>query len=78
MNKDNNVQEKKYLLEKCVNCLKSISYYLFNFHEVELVKTKKPYMLTPCNHVFHTSCLEYWFKQKRDCPTCRNPIPYLE
>ena len=28
-----------------------------------------------CNHVFHTRCLRMWIKTRRDCPTCRTPIP---
>jgi hypothetical protein len=33
------------------------------------------YMLTPCDHLFHTECLERWMEVKRACPTCRAALP---
>lgn len=41
---------------------------------MRLVKRKK-YMITPCYHVFHTSCLESWMMYKLQCPNCRSSIP---
>ena len=32
---------------------------------------KKKYMITPCDHVFHTVCLEKWMRQKNECPYCK-------
>jgi hypothetical protein len=32
-------------------------------------------MVTPCDHVFHTSCLERWMDIKMECPTCRRQLP---
>ena len=32
---------------------------------------------TPCNHIFHDTCLIEWIKkkiEKPDCPFCRAPI----
>ncbi|TKR89371.1 hypothetical protein L596_013485 [Steinernema carpocapsae] len=26
---------------------------------------------TSCGHIFHKSCLSYWFSQSRTCPYCR-------
>ncbi|CAH0559368.1 unnamed protein product [Brassicogethes aeneus] len=26
----------------------------------------------PCGHVFHTRCIESWFRNKRNCPVCRS------
>ena len=42
-----------------------------------LIDHTKPgsYMLTPCEHIFHTSCLEQWMEVKMECPTCRGPLP---
>jgi len=33
------------------------------------------YMLTPCNHLFHTECLTQWMNEKMECPTCRGHLP---
>ncbi|KAK6875630.1 Transmembrane E3 ubiquitin-protein ligase 1 [Candida tropicalis] len=38
-------------------------------------KNRKDYMVTPCDHVFHTSCLESWMQFKLQCPTCRSSLP---
>lgn len=38
----------------------------------------KPYMITPCGHVFHTPCLESWMSRKNECAFCRRPIPPIE
>ena len=29
---------------------------------------------TPCDHVFHVSCLERWFGRNKSCPLCRAKI----
>jgi hypothetical protein len=47
---------------------------LFEFHDYSYDINKKPYMITQCKHVFHTQCLENWFKQKKECPFCRQEI----
>ena len=41
-------------------------------------KNGKPYMKTPCGHIFHTRCLETWLEVKNECPYCRQKIPPLE
>lgn len=35
------------------------------------------YLVTPCNHYFHTECLQQWMNEKHECPTCRNQIPEI-
>eukprot|EP00475_Leptophrys_vorax_P007491 TRINITY_DN14740_c0_g1_i2.p1 TRINITY_DN14740_c0_g1~~TRINITY_DN14740_c0_g1_i2.p1 ORF type:complete len:539 (+),score=14.62 TRINITY_DN14740_c0_g1_i2:89-1618(+) len=32
-------------------------------------------MVTPCDHVFHSGCLQRWMDIKMECPTCRRPLP---
>lgn len=32
-------------------------------------------MVTPCNHIFHTSCLVSWMDHKEVCPICRSQLP---
>ena len=39
-------------------------------------KRGQAYMLTPCQHLFHTDCLERWMQVKMECPTCRRYIPF--
>ncbi|EJD48179.1 hypothetical protein AURDEDRAFT_183534 [Auricularia subglabra TFB-10046 SS5] len=38
---------------------------------------KRHYALAPCNHLFHTECLERWLAIKNICPQCRRPLPPL-
>lgn len=30
---------------------------------------------TPCNHLFHRSCLERWMEERLECPLCRTLLP---
>ena len=48
---------------------------LFTFHDTLYIK-KTDYIITDCNHAFHTSCLENWIKIKQECPTCRRNIDF--
>ena len=41
-------------------------------------KNNKPYMVTPCHHIFHSRCLEIWLELKNECPYCRAAIPPIE
>ena len=35
---------------------------------------KTEYILTKCNHLFHSKCLELWIECKSKCPNCRREI----
>jgi len=50
---------------------------MFKFYEYRVIK-KKQFLLTPCQHPFHSKCLESWLKEKRECPTDRTAIPIIE
>ncbi len=56
---------------------KKVKDSLFDFHEYNFSLSKKPFMVTPCKHIFHTPCLESWFRQKKECPNCRQEIADL-
>ena len=47
---------------------------IMNFHEFSKNIMNKPFMITPCKHVFHSDCLAEWFKMKKECPNCRTMI----
>ena len=49
----------------------------FDFHDFDFYIRKKPFILTPCLHAFHSKCLENWLRLKRECPTDRKSIPSI-
>jgi len=50
-------------LPECVICMSSVDPSLYD------------YMITPCDHIFHSHCLLQWLEQKMECPTCRGALP---
>ena len=34
-------------------------------------------IITPCDHIFHQSCLQQWVLLRSQCPTCRAKLPLL-
>jgi len=38
---------------------------------------RRQYMVTPCRHVFHSTCLEGWMRFRLQCPICRENLPPL-
>ncbi|XP_059284582.1 transmembrane E3 ubiquitin-protein ligase FLY2 isoform X1 [Lycium ferocissimum] len=49
----------------CVICMTAI----------ELTLRSNNCMVTPCDHFFHSGCLQRWMDIKMECPTCRRPLP---
>jgi transmembrane E3 ubiquitin-protein ligase len=37
--------------------------------------SKREYMVTPCDHLFHQACLNQWIDIKLECPVCRSTLP---
>ncbi|KAJ4801328.1 RING/U-box superfamily protein [Rhynchospora pubera] len=48
----------------CVICMASID-----------LSRRYDYMVTPCEHLFHSGCLQRWMDIKMECPTCRRSLP---
>ncbi len=53
--------EKTLINYECCICLNGID----KGQSIKLLK---------CNHIYHTSCIEMWFKRKRVCPVCNIAI----
>ncbi|XP_062007640.1 transmembrane E3 ubiquitin-protein ligase FLY2 [Rosa rugosa] len=49
----------------CVICMTAI----------DLTQRSDDCMVTPCDHFFHSGCLQRWMDIKMECPTCRRPLP---
>ncbi|KAF2087481.1 hypothetical protein K490DRAFT_73852 [Saccharata proteae CBS 121410] len=41
------------------------------------VLLRRGYMVTPCRHIFHSTCLEGWMRYRLQCPICREVLPPL-
>nr|XP_043625215.1 transmembrane E3 ubiquitin-protein ligase FLY1-like [Erigeron canadensis] len=49
----------------CVICMTAI----------DLTQRPNDCMVTPCEHFFHSGCLQRWMDIKMECPTCRRSLP---
>ena len=52
------VKDNELLKEGCVICL-------------EKYQKKEKVITLRCNHMFHQTCIEEWFKNGKSCPLCR-------
>jgi len=52
-----------------------LSECLFSFYIIKKNSKNKEIMLLPCNHIFHSICLNEWIKKKMKCPLCSRTIP---
>ena len=69
------IEPKKNKNEK-FNLEKKINDFISKMKNIN--KNERPFMVTPCHHIFHSRCLELWLEQKNECPYCRAKIPPLE
>ncbi|GAA5895591.1 uncharacterized protein JCM6883_001557 [Sporobolomyces salmoneus] len=40
-------------------------------------RVRSNYAVTPCEHLFHTQCLQEWMNVRAQCPECRKSLPSL-
>ncbi|BBN11396.1 transmembrane E3 ubiquitin-protein ligase [Marchantia polymorpha subsp. ruderalis] len=57
--------EDEILVVDCVICMAA----------VDMAGRSTECMVTPCDHFFHSGCLQRWMDIKMECPTCRRPLP---
>ncbi|GAU27134.1 hypothetical protein TSUD_104430 [Trifolium subterraneum] len=50
---------------ECVICMTAI----------DLSHRTNDCMVTPCDHFFHSGCVQRWMDIKMECPTCRRALP---
>ncbi|KAG1723246.1 uncharacterized protein EDB91DRAFT_1240120 [Suillus paluster] len=62
-------------LGDCAICMEAI--HTDDEKQLEQVTGGRSYSLAPCQHLFHTECLEKWLAIKNICPHCRRPLPPL-
>ncbi|PNX76977.1 transmembrane E3 ubiquitin-protein ligase 1-like [Trifolium pratense] len=43
--------------------------------DIDLFRRTSDCMVTPCDHFFHSGCLQIWMDIKMECPTCRRALP---
>lgn len=62
----------------CSICMQEVAIPLVKRSEtVSTWLGRRTYMITPCNHIFHSECLEEWMKTRLVCPYCREGLPPL-
>ena len=71
----NNQEEEDEIFKTSGNYIEKLATMIQKWNKK---KNNKPYMKTPCGHVFHRRCLETWLEIKNECPYCRQKIPPLE
>ncbi|KAF3781705.1 Peroxisome biogenesis factor 10, partial [Nymphaea thermarum] len=59
------IEQSTNHVSDCVICMTAI----------ELLQHSDDFMVTPCDHLFHSGCLQRWMDIKMECPTCRRPLP---
>ncbi|XP_057455521.1 transmembrane E3 ubiquitin-protein ligase FLY1-like isoform X2 [Lotus japonicus] len=57
-------QDTRHAMD-CVICMTAI----------DLSQGTNDCMVTPCDHFFHSGCLQRWMDIKMECPTCRRTLP---
>lgn len=61
---DEKVKERYSQYDSCSIC----------FEDFDLNDPSLSIALTECKHAYHLSCINEWFKRKKDCPVCRKTL----
>lgn len=76
-------KESTYRSVDCAICMQILEVPVFHgvkdtttFDVSSILETQR-YMVTPCRHIFHTTCLEGWMRFRLQCPICRENLPPL-
>lgn len=59
----------------CSICISEINFIIYSNKKKSSKIKNDSYMITPCNHIFHSDCLENWLSYKLQCPVCRDDLP---
>lgn len=59
----------------CAICMAPLKVPVFAARDKRAEAMMLEFMVTPCHHIFHTSCLEDWLVYKLQCPVCRCALP---
>ena len=80
-NNNNSLEEKKFLNKLKIFSIDILFVFkilfcknFFSFYKKPINSQGKQFMITPCNHIFHTQCLEKWLEYKKECPNCRTSM----
>ena len=70
----NNIIKKYINISKLYNIISSFLSFIykvfFTFHNFKQINQSN-YILTECNHIFHSNCINNWLKIKQQCPIDR-------
>ncbi|KXS97465.1 hypothetical protein AC578_7356 [Pseudocercospora eumusae] len=64
----------------CAICMQDLEVPVIDAGDTGLgvnLLARRAYMVTPCRHIFHSTCLEGWIKYRLQCPICRETLPPL-
>jgi len=71
--------ERCSVIRKCMNSVNktkesTVTCFSNCIKKCDADVTQTDYMLTPCNHLFHASCLKGWIELRSNCPQCRRTL----
>ena len=76
---NNNDNNNKHTFVERIKKIYCIGFCIKRINDIfNPMNTRKKYMVTPCDHVFHSNCLEKWMEVKNECPYCKRRIPPIE